>query len=194
MSSFFSMFSTSPGPTPKSKPQAVPKKKTAAEERGEDLTRQAVVAEQSNPAEALRLYKEALTVWVELMRVETDAEKKKGLSQFIDHYMQRAEVMKTVVNDQKKVQSDFKNYSNPTVSSKKRTASATAARTTPARKPHQALASTASARQRVNQRPQAQAQGQGQGQAQGRGKASSDSNEHETQMMSEMLDSSPGVR
>jgi len=188
MSSFFtSWLSSDTGKMPPAKSATnVPMKQSAEVVRGEDLIKRAVSAEERDPAEALRLYTDALAVWVEIMRVETNEDKKADLSRFISHYMQRAEVMKTIVNESKKVQSDFKNYSQPTASSTKKTA-ASSRRTAQSQprlsRPHSYPPPT---KQPIGRRQQPQPQQQ-------RANSSKD-NEYESQMLSEMLDTSPGVR
>jgi hypothetical protein len=192
MSSFFSsLFSDStlpPNPPPKPIHESAAMK--SATKRGVELIKLAVLAEQqNNPSEALRLYTDALAEWVEILRVETDEDRKKNLAEFIHHYMQRAEVMKTIVAEQNKIKSDFKNYTSPTISSTKRAGTGTRRGTQS--QPH----STASARQRTTQKPPASRGLNNSAPARGQGAAGKDKeNEYETQMLAEMLDTSPGVR
>lgn len=181
MSSFGSYFYTSFPAQPQPRSQSPPhesKKTLDAIARGETLIQRAVLAERSDSAEALHLYTEALSIWVEIMRVEADEDKKKSLSKFIDHYMQRAEAMKTIVNHKEKDRSDFKNYNHPTRSSTARKVA------TQSRQVHHPRPGASAVIKRAQPRPTVQPAASGK----------SEANEYETQMLSEMLDSSPGVR
>ena len=188
MSSFFtSLFSDGAGGSPRSSKgrsaNSKDMKRSANMMRGEELIKCAVMAEPHSPAEALRLYKDALAVWVEIMRVETDEKKKEDLSRFIGHYMQRAEVMKAAV-DNKKTPSEFKNYTQPTASSTRKAGN----------QPRQSVQPrvTLSGRQRIAQPAAKNSLAQQQQPPQLEPPVKD--NEYETQMMSELLDSSPGVR
>lgn len=167
-------------PPPQPAPLSKTAPKNAAVLKGEELIKRAVSAEQHNPAEALRLYTEALAVWVETMRTETNDDRKVDLSNFINHYMGRAEIMKTIVDENKKTQSEFRNYAHPTVSSTKKSARAVGSQPRRAVQPR----ITGTGQQRTTRQQQTVSNPP----------STSNTNEYETQIMSEMMDSSPGVR
>ena len=188
MASFKSWFTSSSSSTSKdnnsSNVNIVTTKQTSSEEKqAEELIRRAVLAEECDAELALRLYKEALEVWFEVMRVEIDEARKKSLSEFIDHYMKHAEILKTKINDRKNSNMNSKNYAQPTASSAKKIPISPRNLNQPR--------VTGNGRQPARQ---TQYQQKGRMPSQNQGNSSSSENEYEAQMKSEMLDTSPGVR
>ena len=196
MSSIFSLFSSSPSPSSpsshgdttsccqnqqsrerhKENISSSTKKRDEAIELAGDLIRGAVAAEKKSLDEALSLYTAALDIWVGLLRDEKDQVRKEELGCFVEKYMKRAEEIKATINS-----ADEKHKNN-----------ALRKITPTARKVSQSCtAHTASSRQRIRNHEHSTLR-----KSEGfvPKTKQTESNEYESQMLAEMLDTSPGVR
>jgi spastin len=127
--------------------------------------------------EAFDLYQRSLSIWFEILKQETREDKRIVLLELIDHYMKRAEALKKSINDlHASPKSSNQPVSAATGYKLSIPTSSSGTKTTKSSKPIRQLPTNQSKVSKSQQPPEDK------------------SNEYEEQIMSELLDHSPGVR